>query len=60
MKLDGILIRRRELPGSIIGFDKNLKNLRFVVDNQFSKDINMWVKCSDESKVLIYATEGES
>jgi len=34
--------------------------MRYVVDNQYSNDINMWVDCTDDSKMVLYATEGES
>jgi hypothetical protein len=55
MQLDGIRSRYKDLPTLVIQ-----TNMRYVVDNQYSKDINIWVKCSDASKVLLYATEGES
>ena len=55
MQLEGIKNRYRDLPKALI-----FTNMRYVVVNEYSKDINMWVKCNDETKVLLYATEGES
>jgi hypothetical protein len=56
MQLDGIKNRFRELPTNI-GLSSNI---RYVVENKFSNDINMWVSCNDEKTVLLYGTEGES
>ena len=36
-----------------------INNMRFVIDNMYSKDINMLVSCQDDSKIVLYTTEGD-
>jgi hypothetical protein len=55
MQLDGIKNRFRELP-QLLG---KIDNIRYVVENKYSSDIDMWVSCNDEKTVLLFATEGE-
>ncbi len=33
--------------------------MRFVIDNMYSKDINMFVSCQDDSKTVLYTYEGD-
>ena len=56
MKLDGIKSVFKELPTTL----SLVTNILYIIKNQFNKDIDMWVKCSDDTNVLLYATEGES